>query len=270
MTIGSWLADATNQLSAAGIMTARLDCLVILEDITGLPRASVLAHPEQVLTDAQSASLNTFITQRVQHIPLAYIRGRSEFYGRQFQVNAHVLVPRPESESIIDLLLGLPLPAHPRIADIGTGSGCLGITAQLELPAADASLFDIDEDVLTMAHKNAQSLGAEVTTLRNDLLTGIHEPFDVVLANLPYVPDDYPINAAARHEPALALFAGKNGLDEYRRLLSQLSDRPAALTVPYLITESLPEQHDPLAHLAANTGYALSQTQGLAQLFIRR
>jgi hypothetical protein len=104
MTIGDWLRTATNQLNDAGIATGRLDCLVLLEDALGYDRAWLLSHPEQELQRSELKKLNTKIVQRVQHIPLAYIRGHAEFYGREFAVNEHTLVPRPETETMLDML----------------------------------------------------------------------------------------------------------------------------------------------------------------------
>lgn len=265
MLLGQYLQDATKKLQAAGIQTARLDVLVLLENVLKRDRANLLAHPEFAIKSSEISLLNTFIAQREQHIPLAYIRGKAEFYGRYFMVNTHVLVPRPESEAMIELLLKLDLPAGVRIADIGTGSGCLGITAALELPEATVTLLDIDKDVLGVAQNNARELNARVQVRRQDLLASYDEQLDVALANLPYVPDAYPINQAASHEPGLALFAGSDGLDLYRTFweqVSNLSPKPI-----YVLTESLSEQHDVLAELAKKAGYHIVASQGLIQVF---
>ena len=116
MTSGDFLHLGEAQLKDAGIQTARLDCLVLLSDILEVDKANILAHPDQQLTEAQQRILEQHIADRVQHIPLAYIRGRAMFYGREFAVSPAVLVPRPETESIITLLLGLTPPSKPRIA----------------------------------------------------------------------------------------------------------------------------------------------------------
>jgi release factor glutamine methyltransferase len=265
MNIGAFLDTAVKNLKDAGIGTARLDCLVLLEDVLNVNRAIVLAHPEQTLTRAQLTVLNKFITHRYNHVPLAYIRGRASFFGRDFMVNTNVLVPRPETEIMIELLLHTPLPAKPRVADIGTGSGCIGITVSLELPRADVWLYDIDEQALSVAKQNARTLHASVHTSRANLLEGIAKSFDVIVANLPYVPEDYPINQAAAHEPSLALFSGADGLNLYRRFWQQvaaLAPQPA-----HIFTEALPQQHAQLANLAATAGYATIETEGFIQHF---
>lgn len=267
MTSGDFLHLGEAQLKDAGIQTARLDCLVLLSDILEVDKANILAHPDQQLTEAQQRILEQHIADRVQHIPLAYIRGRAMFYGREFAVSPAVLVPRPETESIITLLLGLTPPSKPRIADIGCGSGCIGITIALELPGAAVDLYDIDDAARVVASQNAATLKANVGIAKSDLLRDISKDYDVILANLPYVPDNFPINEAAGHEPDIALFSGIDGLDHYRAFWTQvqsLESHPA-----YIITESLPSQHHANAMLARHAGFILEKNDGFAQLFVR-
>jgi release factor glutamine methyltransferase len=266
MTIGDFLRTSSKALADAGIDTARLDCLVLLEDILGKDRASVLAHTDDNLTSEQLAQLAIWMERRKQHTPLAYIRGKAMSYGRTFLVNEHVLTPRPETETIITFLKELSLPDQPRIADIGTGSGCIGISAALEVPESRVDLYDISPEALELSSKNAQNLGADVRCLQSDLLSSVEDMYDVIVTNLPYVPDTYPINDAATHEPALALFSGADGLDHYRTFWAQagaLRRKPQCI-----ITESFPTQHHTLALLARNSGYVLERSEGYVQLFI--
>ncbi|HSX17203.1 MAG TPA: HemK/PrmC family methyltransferase [Patescibacteria group bacterium] len=265
MTVDQFLAQNTSKLLTADITSARLDCLILLEDEIGRNRAYLLAHPEHELTAAQTSELHKKITQRATHLPLAYIRGRVMFYGRRFTVNQHVLVPRPETETMIDMLKNLPLRGPVRIADIGTGSGCIGITAALELPTAQVHIYDIDKAALAVAIDNARELKAPVHATLADMLTGVPETFDIILTNLPYVPSAYPINDAARHEPEIALFAGDDGLDAYRMFWEQLASwehKPS-----FVLTESLGLQHGKLASLAQTAGYTPTAVQDLIQLF---
>lgn len=264
MTVGDFLARATIELANADIATARLDCLVLLEDALGLDRATLLAHPERSLSAAQATALDKKCTQRKNHVPLAYIRHKAYFYGRTFYVNQRVLVPRPESEAMIDLLKACQLPPQPLIADIGTGSGCLGITTVLEIPHARLHAYDIDEGALAIAKQNARTHKVHAQFYHGNLLATHGGPYDAILANLPYVPENYPINKAAGHEPQLALFAGDDGLDLYRIFWKQV----AALQPMYVITESLTEQHAPLRALAEQAHYVQREHNGLAQLFI--
>lgn len=265
MTVEEFIRDITSQLTKAGVATARLDCLILLEDVLGRNRANILAHTDDVLPSPLLVKLNNFVTQRTHHVPLAYIRGRAAFYGRDFIVNQDVLVPRPETESMIEILKELPL-TSPTIADIGCGSGCLGITAKLELPTSKVTLYDVSTAALDIAETNANALHADVLLKQQDLLHGLDQQLDVLLANLPYVPDTYPINEAAKHEPKLALFAGTDGLELYRRMFDQL-DHLGPNKARYVLTEALTEQLDSLADIAKAAGYHEVQRSGLVQLF---
>jgi release factor glutamine methyltransferase len=266
MTTKAFLDKATATLQQAGIESARLDALVLLEDAVGRDRALLLAHPEHVLPRSTEENLNKKLARRAAHTPLAYVRGMAPFYGREFVVNEHTLVPRPETETLIGLFLELLLPPAALIADVGTGSGCIGITAVLERPQTKALLIDNSALALRVAQQNTTKLGTrQVRLLQNDLLRGITEPPEVVFANLPYVPESYPINQAAQHEPAGAIFSGPDGFDHFRRLWQQLSALPHR--PHWVITESLVEQHTIMVRLAISAGYKLSRTQQLAQLF---
>jgi release factor glutamine methyltransferase len=271
MTLGEFLTSATATLTEADITSARLDVLVLLEDEIGKDRATLLAHPELEISLVQEMELNKKVIQRSSATPLAYIRGKVEFYGREFAVNSHVLCPRPETEAMIDLLKTLTLPARPVIADIGAGSGCIGITAALELPNSRVTLYDIGPKTLLVAAHNARNLKAvDAQVRKSDLLKSMVDiRFDVILANLPYVPDHYPINQAARHEPGLALFAGPDGLDLYRRFWDEIKTMPLVQRPVHILTESLASQHHFLGEIARQAGYYVEAKQGLIQQFDR-
>lgn len=273
MDIETWLKRSVATLDTAGIGTARLDALVLLEDCLHTDRARLLAHPGTALTSEQVSTLDGYIERRVTHEPLAYIRGKTEFYGRDFTVNKNVLEPRPESETIIDLLKTLPpsehMGGHPTIVDVGTGSGALAITAKLELPGATVIGIDIDPACLEVARRNSNQLKADVSYLQGDLaqpLANLEAKQLVLLCNLPYVPDDFQINLAAGHEPRLAIFGGSDGLDFYRKLFEQLDSLD--LRPGYILAESLPTQHAHLRELAAVHGYGLSAEEDFVQLFV--
>jgi release factor glutamine methyltransferase len=269
-TVDTWLAVATKSLKRAGIESARLDCLLLLEDALELDRAHILAHPEAKITKLTEVELNKKIVQRSKHTPLAYLRGKVQFYGREFLVNEHVLVPRPETEVMIGLLKASNFPpgkALPlRFIDIGSGSGCIGITAALELPGAKVELWDIDPQTHIVAFKNAQLHNVTPVFRPADLLQKPSVSHcDAFLVNLPYVPKDYAINDAAKHEPKLALFAGVDGLDLYRRFWKQVGN--LAGPALYIFTESLKNQQAAVATLAKTAGYQLETTEGLIQKF---
>ncbi len=267
VTSDNWLKSAIKKLNQAGIGTADLDALVLLEDTLALNRALVLAHPEKLLTSSQLRHLNKQIKLRLKHIPLAYIRQQSEFYGRVFFVDKRVLEPRPESETMIELFSELQLGNNMAIADIGTGSGCIGITSKLEHPAIKVDLYDIDPVALTVARLNAKRLKAKVKIYQSDLLTPNHGPYQILLANLPYVPDKYKINTAALNEPRIAIFGGSDGLDVYRRFWQQLSS--FSWQPSYVLTEALPFQHRELSSIAAKNQYKLIKTSDFIQCFMQ-
>ena len=266
MTTAYWLKTATAFLQSKGIQTARLDALILLEDTLKIDRGKLLAEPDMELKDGAVDALQKLLGRRSRHEPLAYIRGKAEFYGRMFKVSSAVLVPRPESETMIELLKSITdLPEQPSIADVGSGSGALGITAALELSSARVELLEIDSAALAISQMNVVLHTTETQVTKSDLLERSSHDYDVLLCNLPYVPDEYVINEAARHEPPIALFAGADGLDLYRRLFNEIAEkrnRPL-----YVLTEALPVQHADLVTIARESGYALLQTDDFIQVF---
>lgn len=262
MNVRSWLNRSEKTLRDHDVMTARLDCLVLLEDLLGKDRAHLLAHPELELTPEQEKVLNKQVARRANHEPLAYIRQKVEFYGREFYVDERVLVPRPETETMIDLLKTLkPLV----IVDVGTGSGAIAITAKKLFPK-EVIAIDNDPSCLAVARKNAQTHKVSIAFKENNLMEGMAiPPGMVVLANLPYVPNDFTINKAALNEPHQAIFGGEDGLDLYRELFAQITQQKTKPS--HILTESLPPQHDELAKIAQKHGYTLTKTSDFIQLF---
>lgn len=264
MDIQKWLAEAIQSLKKAGVATAKLDALVLLEDVLDKDRAHLLAHPDTRLTAAQKTKLDRLIDRRAKHEPLAYIRGKTEFYGRVFKLDKNVLEPRPESETMIEMLKDL----NPNIVvDVGTGSGALAITAKLIFPSKEVIAIDIDPKCLKITEQNAKLHKVDLTIIKNDLLKNqaLIEGM-VILANLPYVPDDFHINESAGHEPKLAIFGGEDGLDIYRKMFKQVGQY--AKKPRYILTESLPFQHKELAKIAQKHGYKQQKEQDFIQLFI--
>jgi release factor glutamine methyltransferase len=201
MKVEQWLRAATKKLNEAGIGSARLDALILLEDELGIERGHILEKPELEISKTKKKRLDSKLRRRQRHLPLAYIRGHSEFYGRKFLVNRHTLEPRPESETMIDMLLMLPLLKNYKFADVGTGSGALGITVALELNSKDVDLYDVDANALAVARHNIELHELGLKTYKRDLLRSYTRPYDILLANLPYVPDHYRVNQAAAMPP---------------------------------------------------------------------
>ncbi len=266
MQVSSWLISAGKQLALANIGTGRLDAQVLLEDVTGKDRAWLLAHPEFEVHAAQQRKLESLLKRRAEHEPLAYIRGRAEFYGREFVLTPAVLQPRSESETMIDMFKKVIQPGTAlKIADVGAGSGALGITAQLELTKASVELLEIDPKAIKIAKINVDNFTLAIPVIKSDLLASSSHDYDVLLCNLPYVPDDYNINLSAGHEPKLAIFGGSDGLDIYRRLfqhVQKLNKQPL-----YILCECLPFQQNALVSIAALSNYRLQQTEDFILLF---
>lgn len=267
MTVDDWLKYASAKLGATEVPSARLDALILLEDALNKDRSWLLAHTKTKLNVGILKKLNRQIDRRAKHEPLAYIRGFTEFYGRTFKINRHVLEPRPESETMIDLLKTLSLPARPELADIGTGCGALGITANLEIPSATVDLYDIDSSALAVARHNCALHELHMHAYKRDLLNKVSKNYDAILANLPYVPTSWNINRAASHEPAHAIRGGSDGMDYYRRLFEQLQERPAL--AQYVLCESMPLQHPGITIIAKAGGYKKLKTSDLIQVFQR-
>ncbi|HET8991405.1 MAG TPA: HemK/PrmC family methyltransferase [Candidatus Saccharimonadales bacterium] len=268
MQVGDWLKSAEIKLADNGIATGRLDALVLLEDCLQKNRAWLLANSEFVIKPLLLEEINNLLSRRAQHEPLAYIRGKTEFYGREFYVNSSVLEPRPETESMIECLLNLPdISPNWWYADVGTGSGAIGITVALELQTDKLILLDIEKSALKVAKTNVDKFTLSINTKLSNLIADTDRTFDVLLCNLPYVPDSFHINLAASYEPAIAIFGGKDGLDIYRQLFTQVAKTTARPL--YILTESLPPQQPELKELANDSGYLLTKTSDFIQVFKR-
>lgn len=266
MKTADWLKSNTLALTQAGVPTARLDCLVLLEDATSKDRAYLLAHPEYQLSSVTLAILQKQVQLRAKHQPLAYIRGITEFFGRDFVINKHVLQPRPESETMLELLLTQTNVR--KIIDVGCGSGALGLTAKLERPNIELTLLDIDPACLAVTKKNVQKYNLQALIQKSNLLSAIDDAQlkgAHLLANLPYVPDTFQLNEAAMNEPRRAIFGGPDGLDLYRELFRQINQRSTKPTM--ILCESLPTQHASLTRLASDYGFTLQVEEDFIQAF---
>lgn len=269
LVLSEWLTYATKQLKEAGISSARLDAEVILAHTIRKNRTYIHAHLNDLLEPRLEEIANARMELRAERTPLAYIIGHKEFYGRRFRVTPATLIPRPESETIIEFLKRF-LPFTPqispqRVVDVGTGSGCLGITAKLELPELDITLLDASRHALTIAGQNARLLHAEVSLLQSDLLSAY--PFEAVsiLANLPYVDPAWERSPETNFEPSQALFASRNGLSLIERLITVAPHH--IIKDGLLILEADPRQHPSILQAAKNKGFSLLATEGFVLAF---
>ena len=262
MNIATWLKSAAKQLKAIGIASARLDAELILANTLRKNRTYLHAHLDEEIDPRRVDIANARLSLRLDRVPLAYILGYKEFYGRKFIVSPAVLVPRPESEEMITLFLALTASeiAPKTLIDIGTGSGCLGITAALERPSLRVILSDISPRAIKIAEKNAGNLHAQVTLQQQSLLSGQIEPVDYIFANLPYVDRDWDVSPELRHEPAEALFAADNGLRLIETLIEQAPRRLTADGLLFL--EADPRQHQAILHQARHHSLHEAETRG--------
>jgi len=237
--------------------TARRDAELLLLHVTGLTRAELLTYPERELTAGQESGYREAIARRARHEPVQYITGVQEFYGRPFAVTPAVLIPRPETEHLVEAVLALR-PAPRRILDIGTGSGILAITLALEVPNASLTATDIASDALAVAQQNALALGAadRIRLHESDLFASLRKSdrFDCIVSNPPYVATTEVLEPQVRdYEPAAALFAGEDGLAIYRRLIPAAFEHlePGGC----LLLEMGHGQRDALRELLAQGGF---------------
>src|SRR5690242_10715440 len=210
MTVQAALLQGTKLLEDAGIAAPRLTGEVLLSHALHRERSYLYGHPEHVLSEIEWIHYGRYLHERLGGKPTQYITGRQEFYGREFRVTRDVLIPRPETEHVVEAALQIaPPPAS--ILDIGTGSGALAITLQLELGARVVAT-DISEAALTIAARNAGRLGATVQLVACDIAAAIAgRTHDLVVSNPPYVPeaDAAGLQREVRdYEPQIALFAG--------------------------------------------------------------
>lgn len=221
------LDQAAARLAAS--TTPRLDAEVLLAHLLECDRSWLMANLGYAIPAAVAERFHDIIRRRTEGCPVAYLMGYREFYGHRFAVGPGALVPRPESEFLVDAALE-HLTDGDLVVDIGTGSGCIGLSIAAERPDNPVLLSDISEGALTTARRNAEALSLpNITVKKADLLPdeGVFSSRQtIVVANLPYVSDAaYGVNPDLRHEPALALQGGPDGLDVIRRLFTQLKHR---------------------------------------------
>lgn len=264
MTLRETLTTGTAQLANDELLRANAarDAELLLLHTLQIPRAALLAHPGRELTTEQNRLYRANLARRLKHEPIQYITGQQEFYGLLLNVTPAVLIPRPETEHLIEAVLKL-LPAEQpaKIADIGTGSGAIAIVLAVHLPHAEITALDLSAEALTVAAANARehNVGHRIHFHQSDLLSalsqnaakpGSGDGFDAIVSNPPYIADSdrASLHPQVRdHEPATALFAGPDGLELYRRLIPQAHDalKPSGL----LALEIGHGQRDTLAEL---------------------
>lgn len=253
MTVGQWLKEAEAALRAANDPSARLDAELVLARCVGRERAGLLAHSDDELAAADRAKADRMLQERRQHRPVAQITGRREFYGLELEITPDVLVPRIETEKMVELAAA-ELPQGCSVLDMGTGSGALAIALAKERPDLTIVASDVSSEALVVAERNAKRYSLSIEFVQSDLWEGVKGSFKAVLTNLPYLSDEAmsQLMEDAKFEPKVALEGGGDGLDIYRRFLESL---PRHLEAGgYLFTECDPWQQNELIAEAAKFG----------------
>jgi release factor glutamine methyltransferase len=233
MQLKEALETAVSQLEDAGIGSARRNAELLMMFVLGCERAHLHAHPERELNADEQARYRSAIAERSQGVPAQYITGHQEFWGLDFVVTPAVLIPRPETEHVVEAVLelwrdhGETSSGRPRLLDVGTGSGCIAVALAHELPQAEIHATDISAEALEIARANACRLQPrrQIHFSQADLIapTGLKD-LDLVVSNPPYVGEeeaDKVQREVRKFEPHLAVFGGEQGLDIYRRLFPQ-------------------------------------------------
>jgi release factor glutamine methyltransferase len=219
VSIGDALTRATARLAEAGCDTARLDAELLLAEVLGVDRGRLLIDAGEPVEARARERFEALVARREAREPVAYILGRKGFRYVTLEVDRRVLVPRAETELLVEV--GISLPTGARVVDVGTGSGAVALALKDERPDLTVVGVDVSADALDVARANAARLGLDVDFLLGDLLQGIDGPFDAVLANLPYVAEGVGLPPEIAHyEPPTALFGGPDGLDAIRRLVA--------------------------------------------------
>lgn len=262
--ISAALTQARRRLAEAPFRPDTREATLLLGHVLGWTEAQVLARQDSELDEACAGQFELAVSRRLAGEPVAYILGAKEFYGREFRVDHRVLIPRPETEHLVEVALALPLPRESRVLDLGTGSGCLACTLGLELPDSRIVAADISVGALTVARSNTRIHGLtdRLQLLACDLATSLELAcFDLVVSNPPYVGRDEAETLSSEildFEPDTALFAGDAGDAIHQRLLTELDDlRPAS----WLVLEIGAGQEDLMRELSTGSPFALTEVR---------
>ncbi len=274
-SIKSWFDTSVRILkNNPNITSPQLDCEIIAEYVLGIPRYKIFTHPELIIKKNKLYLLKKYIIFRYLNFPVAYIVQKKEFYGYDFYVNQNVLIPRPESELIVDLakyivyrlkntdhskdgnnldghnvtklqtslkLNKLPTSQSTKInvCDVGCGSGNIGISLSLELPEIDLDLIDLSKKALIVSQINVTKFATKNLLIHDNLLQHNLKNYHLLIANLPYLPLSHSVNIDTYHEPTNSLYTLEDGLFLYKNLFKMISER--SIKPLYIIIEKLPE-----------------------------
>lgn len=230
MNISSTLSPAAEILKEAGVADPRREAASLLAFTLAKPSSFLIAHPEYELNNDEADQFNRFVARRANREPFQYITGRQEFYGLDFEVTPDVLIPRPETEILVETAIKeLRKLDTPTFCEIGVGSGCISVSILHNVPTATAVATDISKQAIAVTRRNAERHGVtdRLTFIEGDLFASIDQKFDMMVSNPPYIPDADLTDMQKEvrdFEPHNALFAGTDGLDIIRRIISEAPD----------------------------------------------
>ena len=221
MTLSECQREAIEHLRAHGVQAPELSASLLLGHVIGRTRAWLIAHSEDCLDGGSEERFAELVQERCDGVPIQYLRGRQEFYQLEFRVTPDVLIPRPETEHLVEAALKRIRPGH-HVLDLGTGSGAVAVALALNSPDATVTATDLSFEALRIARENAIRLGCEIRACQGDAVSQFASAqFDIVVSNPPYVPlrDVCGLQKELRHEPSMALFGGEDGLEVTRRFV---------------------------------------------------
>ena len=223
MTLREAFQRGEELLTEAGITDARLDAWYLLEHVSGVGRAMYYAMPDKILTEVQEKQYIDFIEKRAQRIPLQHLTGTQEFMGLEFRVNEHVLIPRQDTETLVEEALKVITPGM-KVLDMCTGSGCILISILKNTVNVEGHGFDISKQALNVAKENARLNGVDASFERSDLFEMVTDVYDVIVSNPPYIPTEVIGGLqpeVAQYEPMQALDGKEDGLFFYRKIVKE-------------------------------------------------
>ncbi|PHR64354.1 peptide chain release factor N(5)-glutamine methyltransferase [Alcanivorax sp.] len=253
MRIDAALRDARSRLSDSP--SAALDADLLLCHVLGKPRSYLFTWPERELSTAQQADFTSLLGRRVAGEPVAHLVGEREFFGHLFRVTADTLIPRPDTETLVEKALSLDVPAEAQVVDLGTGTGAIGVSLALARPEWHVTLVDLSEAALQVAADNAHRLGAAVTCLQGSWLSPCPGPFDLIISNPPYIEEsDHHLDEGdVRFEPRSALVAPNKGLADLSAITQQAAGKLVA--GGWLLLEHGFEQGEAVRTLLTQAGF---------------
>ena len=225
--VKDFVKENTNKLDAAGISDASVDIWLLLEHYADIKKSDCLTNPDMVISVVDAEEIEEAVEKRINHIPLQHIIGETEFMGLTFKVNEDVLVPRFDTEIVVDEVVKYVGDEYLKVLDMCTGSGCIAITISDMCDNVTVVASDISKDAIEVAKENNQLNQTDVTFVESDLFENVEGMFDVIVSNPPYIKTDEIENLQEEvklHDPKLALDGGESGLDFYRKIVEQSKD----------------------------------------------